>query len=53
MTDADGEVVGERAFEHGGEGLSAMVDWVLSVTDSEVAAVGVAIEVPRVRWSRA
>ena len=47
VTDADGEVVGERAFEHGGEGLSAMADWVLSVTDSEVAAVGVAIEVPR------
>lgn len=47
VTDADGKVVGERAFEHGGEGLSAMADWVLSVTDSEVAAVGVAIEVPR------
>ena len=47
VTVADGEVVGERAFEHGGEGLSAMADWVLSVTDSEVAAVGVAIEVPR------
>ena len=47
VTDADGEVVGERAFEHGGEGLSAMADWLLSVTNSAAAAVGVAIEVPR------
>lgn len=47
VVDADGEVIGERAFEHGGEGLSAMADWLLSVTDSEAAAVGVAIKVPR------
>ena len=47
VVDADGEVVGERAFEHGGEGLSAMADWLLSVTNSAAAVVGVAIEVPR------
>lgn len=35
---------GERAFEHGGERLS---DWLSSVTESEAAAIGVAIEVQR------
>ncbi|MXZ71553.1 MAG: IS110 family transposase [Acidobacteria bacterium] len=38
VVDADGEVIGERAFEHGGEGLSAMADWLLSVTDSSTAS---------------
>ena len=47
VTDADGEVLGERAFEHGGQGLSEMADWLLSVAGGEAAAVGVAIEVPR------
>ena len=47
VIDADGERVGERAFEHGGQGLSAMAAWLLSVSAGEAAAVGVAIEVPR------
>ena len=47
VIDAGGEVVGERAFEHGGEGLSAMAEWVLSMAAGEPAAIDVAIEVPR------
>ena len=47
VTDAAGEVVAERAFEHGGQGLSAMADWLLSMSGGEAAAVDVAIEVPR------
>ena len=47
MIDVGGEVLGERVFEHGGEGLVAMADWLLSVAAGEAAAVGVAIEVPR------
>ena len=47
VTDAAGEVVAERAFEHGGQGLSEMADWLLSMAGGEAAAVGVAIEVPR------
>ncbi len=30
VTDAAGAVLGERAFEHGGAGLSEMADWLLS-----------------------
>ena len=47
VIDVGGEVLGERVFEHGGEGLAAMADWLLSVAAGEAAAVGVAIEVPR------
>ena len=47
VTDSAGELVAERAFEHGGQGLAEMADWLLSVAGGEAAAVGVAIEVPR------
>ena len=47
VTDAAGEVVAERAFAHGGQGLSEMADWLLSMAGGEAAAVGGAIEVPR------
>ena len=47
VIDADGEVVGERAFEHGGPGLAAMAEWLLSMAAGEAAAIEVAIEVPR------
>ena len=47
VTDAAGEVLGERAFEHGGAGLSAMADWLLSFAAGAAGDVGVAIETPR------
>ena len=47
VTDAARAVLGERAFEHGGAGLSAMADWWLSFAAGAAGAVGVAIETPR------
>src|ERR671938_256942 len=45
LLDAAGQVVGERAFRHGGAGLAALCDWLVSVA-GEPARVAVAIEVP-------
>ena len=47
VIDVAGKLLGERAFEHGGQGLSEMADWVLSVAAGEADQVGVAIETPR------
>jgi len=47
VLDRDGETVGERTFEHGGQGLSEMAEWLLSFAAGEPAAIAVAIEVPR------
>ena len=47
VLDAAGKVLGERAFEHGGVGLSEMADWLLSFAAGETGEVGVAIETPR------
>ena len=47
MLDAAGTVRGERAFEHGGAGLSDMADWLLSFAAGAADEVGVAIETPR------
>ena len=32
ILDGDGGVLGERAFEHSGEGFARMADWILKVT---------------------
>lgn len=41
-----GTVTGERAFPHGGEGLCAMCDWLLTTAGAPPEAIAVAIEVP-------
>ncbi len=46
LLDASGKVVGQRVFDHNGEGLSAMADWLLLRTGKPPSEVGVAIEVP-------
>jgi transposase len=46
LVDAHGTVTGERTFPHGGEGLGAMCDWILTTSGTEAKAIGVAIEVP-------
>ena len=44
MADADGELLGERAFAHSGDGLAGMADWILGhCPEGEAAA---AIEKP-------
>jgi transposase len=45
LLDAAGKVVGERAFAHGGAGLAALCDWLIS-TAGHPSTVAVAIEVP-------
>ena len=47
VIDVAGKLLGERAFEHGGQGLSEMADWVVSVAAGAADQVGVAIETPR------
>jgi hypothetical protein len=44
---ADGAVVGERSIPHSGAGLHALVSWLRALTGDQLAAVHVAIEVPR------
>lgn len=46
VVDAGGEVVGERAFAHGGAGMGELCDWLVAMTGSEPSAIAVAIEVP-------
>ncbi len=45
LLDAAGTVVGERAFAHGGAGLVALCDWLVSMA-GHPSTVAVAIEVP-------
>ena len=47
VLDWSGKAVGEGAFAHGGEGLSALSDWLASFADGDAGAVGVALETPR------
>jgi transposase len=46
LLDADGRVVGERVFAHGGEGLAGLCAWLVATTGDRPEAVAVAIEVP-------
>src|SRR6185503_6459451 len=45
LLDEAGNVVGERAFAHGGAGLAALCDWLVSAA-GDPGSVAVAIEVP-------
>jgi transposase len=47
LADRDGRRLGERAFEHGGEGLAAMAVWLMATSGaSEASQICIAIEVP-------
>jgi transposase len=46
VSDAAGVTLGARSFPHGGTGLAAMAEWILTVTGAQPAAVPVAIETP-------
>ena len=37
VLDADGKVLGERVFEHGGAGLLQMADWLLSFAKGDAS----------------
>lgn len=46
LMDGAGQVVGQRAFAHGGAGLAALADWLVAAAGAP-EAVAVAIETPR------
>jgi transposase len=46
LLDAEGRQLGERAFAHGGAGLTELRDWLLQKTGAAPAQVAVAIEMP-------
>ncbi len=46
VVDGAGAVLGGRAFQHGGEGLAAMADWIIATAGCGVDEIGAAIEVP-------
>jgi transposase len=46
IVDAAGQILGEKAFAHGGAGLAELCQWPLGLTGGEPAAIAVAIEVP-------
>jgi transposase len=47
LADGDGRRLGERTFEHSGEGLAAMAAWLMAASGAvEAGQVHVAIEVP-------
>ena len=41
ILDGNGDVLGERSFEHSGEGLARMVDWILKATGAGPQAIGI------------
>ncbi len=43
---ADGKIIGERAFAHGGAGLAEMCDWLVTTSGEEPPRIAVAIEAP-------
>src|SRR3954463_2109357 len=45
LLDGAGKVVGEREFAHGGAGLAALCEWVVSMA-GDPGTIAVAIEVP-------
>jgi transposase len=46
LIDADGRIMGERAFPHGGAGLAEMCSWLVAAARAEAPMIAVAIEVP-------
>jgi transposase len=46
LVTADGKIIGEKAFPHGGEGLAEMCDWLVTTSGVEPSMIAVAIEVP-------
>jgi transposase len=46
VLDAEGRLLGERAFPHDGQGLAAMAAWISATAMVEVREIAVGIEVP-------
>jgi len=46
LADASGKRLGKRTFEHSGEGLAQMCDWLIAASGGEPEDIHAAIEVP-------
>src|SRR4029077_13763841 len=46
VMDANGKVLGEKKFEHSGDGIRECIDWLLEIAGGVASSVAVAIEVP-------
>ena len=46
LSDDNGKIVGRRVFEHSGEGLAQMADWLVRESGAQPADIHVAIETP-------
>src|SRR5687768_3829000 len=44
LLDATGKILGEKSFEHGGEGMAELCAWLLALTGGQPAQIAVAIE---------
>ena len=52
LLDATGNILGERAFAHGGGGLAELCAWLLAHSGADAGGIAVAIEVPHGRALR-
>jgi transposase len=46
VVDNHASVIGEKKFEHSGDGIRQCIDWILKLAAGDASAVAVAIEVP-------
>jgi transposase len=46
VIDANRRVLGEKKFEHSGDGIRECIDWLLKLASGDASAVALAIEVP-------
>jgi transposase len=46
VVDTDAAVLGEKQFEHSGDGIRQCIDWLLKLAAGDASSVAVAIEVP-------
>ena len=46
VLDVSGAILGEKAFQHSGQGLGLLIDWILGCADGSAGQVRVAIETP-------
>lgn len=47
VVDPDATVRAERKVDHGGRGITQLIDWLLDLADGEAGSIAVAIETPR------
>ena len=46
VIDADRKVLGEKQFDHSGDGIRECIDWLLKLAAGDASSIAVTIEVP-------